>query len=230
MKRVLYLACIAIVMCVYSGCKKFDNSSDDPDIQITIYGNVSDAESGEALSNVAISALSVDGMGGAVGKSVTGFDGNYEMVTKAMSFANVIRAEKAKYETTETQIERSGSWEKDQKYKVDIQMHKDAVTYKGTIKDTQGNLLADAKVYVYYYSGSYQEGIASAFTDDNGKYEVEVPRISDGNDDSESGKKKNWTNYIQASKNGYTPQTQNVSHTTADLGKTYTINFTLSQK
>lgn len=228
-----YITCIfCMIICVCSGCKKYNWTSEDPDISITIYGNVSDAESGDALSNVAISALTADGLGGTAGKSVTGSDGNYEMTVNASSFTNIIRAEKAKYETTETKIEMSGSWQKDQKYKVDIQMHKNAVIYKGTIKDAQGYPLADAKVNIYYRrSGSYRdEGIASAFSDEYGKYMVEAPRISDNTEESDSGQQKNWTNKIEASKNGYTTQTQSVNHTVTDLGKTYTINFTLSPK
>lgn len=226
-----YITCIfCMIICVCSGCKKYNWTSEDPDITITIYGNVSDAESGDALSNVAISALTADGLGGTAGKSVTGSDGNYEMTVNASSFTNIIRAEKAKYETTNTQINMIGTWQNDQKYKVDIQMHKDAVIYKGKVKDTQGTLIPDAKVYIFYYDGSYAEGIASIFTDENGEYIIEVPRMSKNQDDDSSSAKKNWTNQIQVSKNGYNTQTQSVSHTTADLGKTYTVNFTLTKK
>ena len=210
-KLLLSLACIACVLSMFSSCVNMKDIMDstDPEIKITIYGNVSDAETGESLSNVSVSAISLDGLGGATAKSVTGNDGNYEMVVSTESFSNTIRAEKTKYETVELKIEMTGTWTKDQNYKADIQMHKEAVVYKGVVKDTKGYTLSGAKIDVSISTGTYSsQTLATAFTDEYGEYQVEVPRVID-----EDNPKNNWTNTIKVTKAGYISQTQKVSHT-----------------
>ena len=226
-KHYILIACIACVVCMFSACVNMKDvmNSTDPEIKITIYGNVSDAETGESLSNVYISAISADGLGGATAKSVTGADGNYEMEVSTESFSNTIRAEKAKYESVELKLEMTGTWTKDQKYKADIQMHKEAVIYKGVVKDTKGYALNGARINVSVGSGYNAQNLATTFSDENGEYKVEVPRIID-----EDNPKASWTNTISVSKAGYVSQTQKVSHTASDLGKTYTINFELKEE
>lgn len=227
-KNLLSIACIACVLSMFSSCVNMKDIMDstNPEIKITIYGNVSDAETGESLSNVSVSAISLDGDGGTTAKSVTGNDGNYEMVVSTESFSNTIRAEKTKYETVELKIEMTGTWTKDQKYKADIQMHKEAVIYKGVVKDNKGYTLSGAKIDVSISTGTYSsQTLATAFTDEYGEYQVEVPRVID-----EDNPKNNWANTIKVTKAGYISQTQKVSHTVSDLGKTYTINFELKEE
>lgn len=221
------MACIASVMGMFTGCVNVKEIMDstNPEIKITIYGNVSDADSGDPLSGVSISAMGEDGLGGAAAKSVTGSDGNYEMEVST-SFSNTIRAEKTKYESVELKINMVGTSTKDQKYKADIQMHKEAVIYKGVIKDTKGYTLSGAKIDVSIPTGNYSsQTLATAFTDEYGEYQLEVPRVVDGDEP-----KNNWTNTIKVTKAGYVSQTQKVSHTVSDLGKTYTINFELKEE
>ncbi len=235
-KHFLLIASLICFAGFFSGCNVKDLMTNlDSDIKITLYGNVSDAITGEPLSDVSISAVTSDGYGGAVGKSVTGADGNYEMIVNSSSFTNVVRAEKAKYETKNTKIEISGSWEKDQKYKLDIQMRKEAVIYKGVVKDSKGFTIDNAKIEVKDGSGYYANKLTSTFTDQYGEYTIEVPRIKKEGEYQEeiySGNTKNisWTNYIEVSKIGYTYANQSVSHNSSDLGKSYTINFVLTEK
>lgn len=215
-------------MGMFTGCVNVKEIMDstNPEIKITIYGNVSDADSGDPLSGVSISAMGEDGLGGAAAKSVTGSDGNYEMEVST-SFSNTIRAEKTKYESVELKINMVGTSTKDQKYKADIQMHKEAVIYKGVIKDTKGYTLSGAKIDVSLGGGYNAQKLATTFSDENGEYSVEVPRVLD--EDSEN-QKKSWTNYVTVSKAGYVSNSQSISHTVSDLGKTYTINFELKEE
>ncbi|MBR4704340.1 MAG: hypothetical protein IKP02_01915 [Paludibacteraceae bacterium] len=227
-KRIFLIAWIASVMGMFTGCVNVKEIMDstNPEIKITIYGNVSDADSGDPLSGVSISAMGEDGLGGAAAKSVTGSDGNYEMEVST-SFSNTIRAEKTKYESVELKINMVGTSTKDQKYKADIQMHKEAVIYKGVIKDTKGYTLSGAKIDVSLGGGYNAQKLATTFSDENGEYSVEVPRVLD--EDSEN-QKKSWTNYVTVSKAGYVSNSQSISHTVSDLGKTYTINFELKEE
>lgn len=228
MKQSLSIACIACILCMFTGCVNVKEIMDstNPEIKITIYGNVSDADSGDPLSGVSISAMSEDGLGGAAAKSVTGSDGNYEMEVST-SFSNTIRAEKTKYEAVELKIEMTGTWTKDQKYKADIQMHKEAVIYKGVIKDSKGYTLDGAKIDVSLGGGYNAQKLATTFSDEYGEYSVEVPRVL--NADSEN-QKKSWTNYVTVSKAGYVSNSQSISHTVSDLGKTYKVNVTLQEE
>lgn len=229
MKQSLSIACIACILCMFTGCVNVKEIMDstNPEIKITIYGNVSDADSGDPLSNVSVSAIGYDGYGGATAKSVTGNDGNYEMEVSTESFSNTIRAEKTKYESVELKINMAGTWTKDQKYKADIQMHKEAVIYKGVIRDSKGYTLEGAKIDVSLGGGYNAQKLATTFSDENGEYSVEVPRVLD--EDSEN-QKKSWTNYVTVSKAGYVSNSQSISHTVSDLGKTYKVNVTLQEE
>ena len=229
-KRIFLIAWIASVMGMFTGCVNVKEIMDstNPEIKITIYGNVSDADSGEPLSGVSVSAMDDIGLRGAAAKSITGSDGNYEMSFNFMSSTNLIRAEKSKYETTDVTINTDGSWSNsdEHRYKVDIQMHKEAVIYKGVVKDTKGFALSGAKIDVSIPTGTYSsQTLATAFSNEYGEYQVEVPRVVD-----EDEPKNNWTNTIKVTKAGYVSQTQKVSHTVSDLGKTYTINFELKEE
>lgn len=228
MKQSLSIACIACILYMFTGCVNVKEIMDstNPEIKITIYGNVSDADSGDPLSGVSISAMGEDGLGGAAAKSVTGSDGNYEMEVST-SFSNTIRAEKTKYESVELKINMVGTSTKDQKYKADIQMHKEAVIYKGVVKDTKGYTLSGAKIDVSLGGGYNAQKLATTFSDENGEYSVEVPRVLD--EDSEN-QKKSWTNYVTVSKAGYVSNSQSISHTVSDLGKTYKVNVTLQEE
>jgi len=228
MKQSLSIACIACILYMFTGCVNVKEIMDstNPEIKITIYGNVSDADSGDPLSGVSISAMGEDGLGGAAAKSVTGSDGNYEMEVST-SFSNTIRAEKTKYESVELKINMVGTSTKDQKYKADIQMHKEAVVYKGVVKDTKGYTLSGAKIDVSLGGGYNAQKLATTFSDENGEYSVEVPRVLD---EDSGNQKKSWTNYVTVSKAGYVSNSQSISHTVSDLGKTYKVNVTLQEE
>ena len=226
-KQFVLLACIACILCVFSGCCSKDKDSTNPEIKITIYGNVSDADSGAPLIDVSVSALSEDGQE-IIANTVTDNDGDYEIEVSTESFSNTIRAENTKYETVELVIEKSGSWTNNQKYKADIEMHKQVVIYKGVIKDSKGNKLAGAQIDVSRGTGSGAQKLARATSDKNGEYSVEVPRVVDSKDPA--NQKKSWTNYVTVSKAGYVSNSQSISHTVSDLGKTYQVNVTLQEE
>lgn len=226
LRNLFFLFVIGIAgLCTLPSCKNYYNDSDNPENKVTVYGTVSDIDSGEPMSNVNVSAVEAAGTGGVIAKTTTGYDGNYEMTMSATSLA-VIRAEKAKYLTAEEQLSMEATTESERRVKVDIQMHKAVVLYRGTVTSeaTSGGI-SNVKIDVAKGISIYQQPLASTFTDAYGEYEIEVPLIANGEEPEAT-----WTNTVTATKDGYKTQSQTVNHTISDLGKTYTIDFKLSSK
>lgn len=227
MKRnLLYLASLACFMFLASGCTTWFGN-ENPFVQqntnnITIYGNVSDVNTGNPLDNVSVSVM-LDESVGSTAKTVTGYDGNFELEISNMSMFYIV-AEKSKYAKVKERVLPDFSTG-EKKIKVDIHMHKDAVTYKGKVTDKKGLTLNNVKVHIK----SDKKDLATAFTDQYGEYVVEVPRLNDDQYDDEdyNSNDNSWTNNITVSKAGYKTQYQSMSHTISDLGKTFTVNYEL---
>lgn len=226
--KVLYFASLTCFMLLLSGCVTW-SGNENPFVSqttstnnITIYGNVSDVDTGNPLDNVSVSVVMDESIGNTA-KTVTGYDGNYELEISNMGMFYVI-AEKSKYAKVKELVSSDLSTG-EKKIKVDIHMHKNAVTYKGKVTDKKGLTLNNAKVHIK----SDKKDLATAFTDQYGEYVVEVPRLNDDqyDDDDYSSNDNSWTNNITISKAGYKTQYQSISHTISDLGKTFTVNFEL---
>lgn len=228
-RKLFYLASLACFMLLPFGCVMWTDK-DNPFSQntstnnITIYGNVSDAETGNPLDNVTVSAVLEESVGSSM-KTVTGSDGNYEMEVSNMDMFYIV-AERSKYAKVKERILPNFTTG-EKTIKVDIQMHKNAVIYQGKVTDKKGLTMENAKVSVK----SERKDLATTFTDQYGEYVVEVPRLTDDQSDDyddNSGTDNSWTNEITVSKDGYKNQNQSMSHTISDLGKTITVNFELS--
>lgn len=102
MKRlfILLFCILALNSCFYRSISTDGNTVSgfgniDTEIDVTVFGTVSDARTGNFLNNVAISEE--NGRGGV---TVTGADGYYELSFKASYLNNVrIKAEKKNYST-----------------------------------------------------------------------------------------------------------------------------------
>ena len=219
MKR--YFLLLIGAVCLFTACcgKK---TAEDPSIPITISGKVTDATTGSEIMNVTVSALGTDEADEVIGQATTSARGSYELDIDAMSFSGTLRAEKAPYTTAFVQVEKPEAWQKGQEYKANIQLTREIVVYKGVIKSNNGNALSGANIEVRTGSGADEKKIASTTTDSNGAYTVTVPLTVDA--------KKNQTNRVTASKIGYVPQTTSKTHSTSDIGKSFTINFQLSEE
>lgn len=213
------------VVCLFTACCGKKEASEDPSIPITIYGKVTDAITGAEIMNVTVSALGKDEADGVIGKTTTGARGSYELDIDAMSFSGTLRAEKEPYTATLVEVEKPEAWQKGEEYKADIQLTREMVVYKGVVTDSNGKKLSGASIEVRTGSGSDARKVGSATTDANGAYTVNAIYTADA-----TNPKKNWTNTITASKGSYIPQSVSKTHTTSDIGKSYTINFELIEE
>lgn len=223
-RKFLYLASLACFMFIFFSCsnKWLENiTSNNNNNNILVYGNVSDAETGNPLDNVSVSIM-LDESVGSTAKTVTGYDGNFELEISNMDMFYIV-AEKSKYAKVKERVFPDFSTG-EKTIKADIHMHKNAVTYRGKITDKKGLTLDNAKIHIK----SDKKDLATTFTDQYGEYVVEAPRLNDDQyDDDYSNNDNSWTNNISVSKAGYKTQYQSISHTISDLGNTFTVNFEL---
>lgn len=222
MKR-YFLLLMGVLSLFTACCGKKDAT--EPSIPVTIYGKVTDAATGSEIMNVTVSALGTDEADAVIGQVTTNARGSYELDIDAMSFSGTLRAEKEPYITALVQVEKPEKWQKGEEYKADIQLTREMVVYKGVVTDSNGKKLSGASIEVRTGSGSDARKVGSATTDANGAYTVNAIYTADA-----TNPKKNWTNTITASKGSYIPQSVSKTHTTSDIGKSYTINFELIEE
>lgn len=210
MKKLLLFWQIIIAI-IFASCSDKNGANNE----ITIYGNVIDRTTGHPLYNVLIQEKNKVG-----GSTVTGNDGNYEFTLPLNGSSNgtyYIVASKEKYSSSEYELVLN-SVDKNRSIRVDFQLSKEAITYVGTVLDSQNNPIADAKVSAQYYRYSWNDIGSTVTTDANGSFLLELPKPND---------LSQWRYAITVSKNGYTDATKEVNQHVDDMGKTITLNFVL---
>lgn len=121
MKKIIFilLSSIALTSCFVANTDVFGK---DKTVKITVYGNVSDAETGEPLSHAIIKDEYLQ-----IGSTVTGGDGNYEFSfdTKKDMLATIsLVAEKENYEPEYYDLLLNDMLIKLETVKVDFLLHK----------------------------------------------------------------------------------------------------------
>lgn len=184
---------------------------------IVIYGMVSDANDGKPLANVTIRDEYTEV--GAVGSTVTGFDGNYEFHISSPIETVMLLVEKDNYESQSYKLPLS-KLNKDNTIQVDFKLRRLSIQYIGRVTNTQDIPIPNTKVYATILRGSTRENVAATFADDNGKFVLSVPNQT----------YDTWSYYITASVDGYSNKTIKMGHTPNDNGKNFVVNFQMEKE
>lgn len=225
----LYVSCLFFYGC-YFGDLSMNKSN-----EITIYGNIIDRATGSPLYNAMIELCSKDYLEEerVLGSTVSGNDGNYEFTVLlnnddvATTPTYYVRASKDKYTSSEKNLELK-SVDKSNRVKVDFQLSKESIMYKGLVTDSKNNPIYDAHIFAQFSSSSgdgndYNIG-TTVMTDANGVYFLELPRPHVYNDNNKAAYDQ-WKYAITATKSGYMYTKHVLNQNVDDLGRTITLNF-----
>lgn len=201
---------LIVSLIAFSSCNTISNDvTGDGVDKITIYGNVIDRSTGEALYNVLIQEKNKVG-----GSTVTGNDGNYEFTLPLDGKSHgvfTLVASKSLYSDAEYELSLDNV-DKGRKIRVDFQLETGVYHVEGTVTDINGKPLSNVLI-----KETYNNTGTSVYSDKSGYYKLDLLPYS------ETSNKY----VLTASVKDYYSDEYTLNFTEKDYGRISTINFQL---